>query len=408
MKVDKQMSFTIQTPFKGSGSLIDALGKGSKLAVSGGGTYAFASAKGIDLLFSQADFSHFLERPGSIYHLIVGIDEITNTKSLTKLAELQERHSNLKVNVFYHKENKLFHPKFTWFLRENGEGEVIIGSGNLTESGISSNWEAFFSIEQSKEDFSGTLKSWEGFLEEHSSFLLSIDNESIVNGAKENDSKSYSGNGKKGEESSKKGAFKPKPSSGAMLKGISSGLTKTDDVEVVPPIDFSVETGQEITFLAREAMTARERGDYSQILFSEEAYRKFFKFKIGDRIFYEIYNKDGYLGQVVNPSITVKASSNYAIGIASRKEGKSKGKAEPEIKSNFMIDITNIKNTAPIFLIIRTNNTYKVIFSHPSNGLGSLHLKLKGFLKGRKEKVLTEIEANDIIGNTPLVSLILK
>ncbi|MBE3923681.1 hypothetical protein HJ152_19860 [Vibrio parahaemolyticus] len=408
MKVDKQMSFTIQTPFEGSGSLIDAVGDGCKVAVSGGGVYAFASEKGIDLLFTQADFSHFLERSGSNYHLIVGIDEITNTKSLTKLVELQERHSNLKVNVFYHKEKKLFHPKFTWFLRENGGGEVIIGSGNLTESGLSSNWEAFISLEQSKEDFSGTLQSWEDFLEEHRSFLLSIDHESIVNAAKDNDSKSCSGNGKEGEGSSEKGGFKPKPSSGAVLKGTSSGLTKTDDVEVVPPIDSTIEAGQEAAFLAREAMTARERGDYSQILFSEEAYRDFFKFEVGDHIFYDIYNKDGYLGQVVNPSITVKASSNYAIGIASRKEGKSKGKAEPEIKSNFMIDSANIKDMAPILLIIKTNDTYKVIFSHPSNGLGSLHLKLNGFLRGSKEKVLTKIEANDIIDNIPLISSALK
>ncbi|MGR2870393.1 hypothetical protein [Vibrio vulnificus] len=185
-------------------------------------------------------------------------------------------------------------------------------------------------------------------------------------------------------------------------------MTKTDHVEVVPPIDSTIEAGQEVAFLAREAMTARERGDYSQILFSEEAYRDFFKFEVGDHIFYDIYNKDGYLGQVVNPSITIKASSNYAIGIASRKEGKSKGKAEPEIKSNFMIDSANIKDTAPILLIIKTNDTYKVIFSHPSNGLGTLHLKLNEFLRGSKEKVLTKIEANDIIDNIPLISSALE
>ncbi|WP_139126991.1 phospholipase D family protein [Vibrio parahaemolyticus] len=402
------MSFTFQTPFEGSGSLIDAVGDGSKGAISGGGVYAFASAKGIDLLFTQTEFSNFLESSGGNYHLIVGIDEITNSNSLIKLAEFQESYENLKVNVFYHKENKLFHPKFTWFLKNSGEGELIIGSGNLTESGVSNNWEAFFSIEQCKDEFNETLKAWDDFLEEHSSFLLSIDDERILNAAKENDSKPYLGRGKRGDIYTERDVSKPKPSSGASLKRTPSVLEKADDVDIEPSIFSAAEQVEEIRFLAREAMTARERGDYSQILFSEEAYTEFFKFKSGDYIYYDIYNKDGYLGQVVNPSITVKASSNYAIGISSRKEGKSKGKAEPEIKSNFMLDIRDINNTPPILLIVKVSNTYKVVFSHPSNGLKSLHLKLSSFLKGSKEKILTEDECNDIVADIPLVSAMIS
>lgn len=398
------MSFILQTPFEGSGSLIDALGHGCKGAISGGGIYAFASAKGIDLLFTQTDFSNFLKSTEVDYHLIVGIDEITNSNSLIKLAEFQENHKNLKVNVFYHEEKKLFHPKFTWFLKQNGEGMVIIGSGNLTESGILNNWEAFFSIAQCKEDFSDTLNAWNYFLEEHSCFLLSIDDERIVNAAIENDSKpplrqcDVKGVG------AKKVTSKPKPSSGASLKRALPASAKTDSAKVELPIDPVTEQGSGVRFLAREAMTARERGDYSQILFSEEAYRNFFKLNIDDSIYYDIYNKDGYLGQVVNPSITVKASRNYAIGIASRKEGRSKGKADPEIKSNFMLDAMDINDIPPILLIAKVSDTYKVIFSHPSNGLNSLHLKLNSFLNGSKEKTLTEAECNEIIDAIPLIS----
>ncbi|EIY4754138.1 hypothetical protein MM181_002710 [Vibrio cholerae] len=59
------------------------------------------------------------------------------------------------------------------------------------------------------------------------------------------------------------------------------------------------------------------------------------------------------MGQVVTPSITVKVSKKCTIGITSRKEGKLKGKTEPEIKSNFMIDIDNIKDAAPILFIFK-------------------------------------------------------
>lgn len=404
MKVGIQMSFTFQTPFDGSDSLIDAVGDGSCEAVSGGGVYAFASAKGVDLLFTQTDFLCFLDSSGVNYHLIVGIDEITNSNSLIKLSELQKRHKNLKVNAFYHKENKLFHPKFSWFLKNNGEGEVIIGSGNLTESGFSNNWEAFFSIKQCKEDFSETLKTWYDFLEEHSCFILPIDDERIVNSAKENDYKSYARQGYSDKGSTEREAPKPKPSSGALLKGTSSVLIKPDYADIESPIAPVIDSGQAVVFLAREAMTAREKGDYSQILFSEKAYTDFFKFNSDDHISYDIYNKDGYLGQVVNPSITVKASRNYAIGIASRKEGKSKGKAEPDIKSNFMLDVESINEKPPILLIAKVNGKYKVIFSHPSNGLHSLHSKLKGFLKGSREIILTEAQCNEIIDDISIIS----
>ncbi|WP_167855773.1 phospholipase D family protein [Vibrio tasmaniensis] len=402
------MSFTFQTPFEGSGSLIDAVGYGSKGAISGGGIYAFASAKGVDLLFSQIDFSNFLESFGNSYHLIVGIDEITNTDSLEKLGELQNNYENLKINVFFHNERKLFHPKFTWFLKNDGEGEVIIGSGNLTESGISNNWEAFFSIVQSEKDFANTLKSWDEFLEEHSSFLLSIDDRRVVNAAQENNVKSSLRQGNNNGSSSERIESKPEPSSGASLKKTLSVVKKANDSNVDSPVDLESEQPLSIRFLAREAMTARETGDYSQILFSEEAYTNFFKINSGDYIYYDVYNKNGYLGQVVNPSITVKASSNYAIGIASRKEGKSKGRAEPEIKSNFMVNVEDIADTPPILLVAIINGSYKVVFSHPSNGLGSLHLKLKGYLKGRKEKTLTDIECEEIINDIPLISLMIN
>lgn len=44
-----------------------------------------------------------------------------------------------------------------------------------------------------------------------------------------------------------------------MLQGNSSLLTKAYDVEVVSPIDSMIETGQEVIFLVREAMTAKEK-----------------------------------------------------------------------------------------------------------------------------------------------------
>ncbi|HIF6001829.1 phospholipase D family protein [Vibrio parahaemolyticus] len=402
------MGFTFQTPFEGSGSLIDSLNEGAKGAIAGGGVYAFASVSGIDSLFRQAEFINFLEEHSNVYHLIVGIDEITNSNSLVKLKELSEKYQNLRVNVFYHEESKLFHPKFTWFLKRNGEGTIIIGSGNLTNSGVLNNWEAYYSISQSQIEFKATLSSWNEFLVEHGSFLLDVYDEKVIMAAKKNDIRESKGKEVGKGTNAEVNKEKPKPSSGAKLKKNMNGNRNPVKIDISPSALSEEVEKSDVAFFVREAMTARERGDYSQILFSEEAYRDFFGFNIGDYISYDVYDINGFLGEVVNPSITVKESSNYSVGIASRKEGKSRGRADPIIRSNFMVDIYKINNTPPIFLIIKIGSSYKVVFSHPSNGLNNLHSKLREYLNGSREKVLNEQEKNVLIADFSLVSDMIK
>lgn len=140
-------------------------------AVHGGGAFAFASADGASLLLEDADFSQFLKR-GS-FDLVVGVDAVTNVKALERLEELTRERKSLTARVFLHGERgALFHPKFSWFQREDGSVRVLAGSGNLTLGGMRGNWEAFQDVEYPAKSGSKIVGLWKRWIARHDSRLL--------------------------------------------------------------------------------------------------------------------------------------------------------------------------------------------------------------------------------------------
>jgi hypothetical protein len=143
------MTFVFQQP--GSANLLEAIDAVAANASSGGGVFAFASKGGIDALFACPNISRMLARRRP-YHLIVGIDAITNAEALLCLSDKLRKFRTLTANVFFHENpGSTFHPKFSWF-REGRDLRLVTGSGNLTLRGVgqvtvavppSGNWEAF-------------------------------------------------------------------------------------------------------------------------------------------------------------------------------------------------------------------------------------------------------------------------
>jgi HKD family nuclease len=179
------MTFHLQDPtIPFSYSLHEALLQASTGALSGGGAYAFVSQDGIKLLLEDAAFVNFVEN-GS-FKLVVGIDQITNERALNRLRELRDKYKGLEVVAFYHSlKGSLFHPKFTWFKNKQG-GVLVVGSGNLTASGLRSNWEAFGVMQVDKSDLKKIEDDWNRWMSHSSSRLLSIDHADVIEKAKSN------------------------------------------------------------------------------------------------------------------------------------------------------------------------------------------------------------------------------
>lgn len=134
------VELTIQDPGLQSGKLIDAIVEAAEGAERGGGIFAFATKGGIDLLLGDKVIEPLVK--DREFRLVVGVDSITDERALKSLNDWSQRSEGLIAQVFVHELPQIFHPKLCWF----GVGEtvtVVLGSGNLTQWGLSANFEAF-------------------------------------------------------------------------------------------------------------------------------------------------------------------------------------------------------------------------------------------------------------------------
>lgn len=175
----------IQDPeYDNSVTLLDSILNCCQNAVSGGGAYAFVSADGVSILMNDPIFDSFLTR--GHFHLIIGMDDITNINTLTQLTSIINRHPNLHVKALLHNTlRSTFHPKFCWFDCENC-GYTIIGSGNLTQKGMQSNREAFELKEVSIHELNIIKETWDNWLQSINHYLFPIDDRQILQRANEN------------------------------------------------------------------------------------------------------------------------------------------------------------------------------------------------------------------------------
>ncbi len=177
----------IQDPnYKYSKLLNDELLNAIRDAKSGFGTYAFVTSDGLKMLFENDVFNEFMKRKNSSFTLIMGIDEVTNEKSLEEARALCDKYSNFTILVFLDlNTNTIYHPKFAAFEGKQG-GKLIIGSGNLTTKGLRKNREAFTVTNYSENEFKGVIENWEEWIRHNKDYLKCLDDVKVVEKAREN------------------------------------------------------------------------------------------------------------------------------------------------------------------------------------------------------------------------------
>lgn len=181
------MTFVFQQP--GTAKLLEALDVASDNAEHGGGVFAFATKSGIEALLGVPRIAQMLAK-GNPFHLIVGVDAITNAEALLYLRDQVGKYpGNLTAHVFYHDLPGTFHPKFSWFKRA-GALHLVTGSGNLTLSGLGKvttaalppgNWEAFAVQAILGHKGNASLKAIEDWLETQAAAgtLRALDDENV-------------------------------------------------------------------------------------------------------------------------------------------------------------------------------------------------------------------------------------
>lgn len=163
--------------------LLDELEKHFKDADAIYCAFAFVTARGVNLLFDQADVKANLEKVK--IHLIIGMDAITDAKAIEKLSDLCSKFKNFSVQVFLPRSGGIFHPKFSW-VKKGKAGVVITGSGNLTNGGLKNNFEAFSVTQIDQQAIKAIEISWNRFLADNPDSLFPLDAEEVKEAALEN------------------------------------------------------------------------------------------------------------------------------------------------------------------------------------------------------------------------------
>ena len=174
----------LQDPSIDAHSLLELILVSCAYQRKGAGVFAFATEKGVKLLFDDRDFQKFLS--GGHFDLIVGVDAVTTPAALSALDEMRGNFDGLRVRAFVHsRRGALFHPKFCWF--SNGdEGRVLLGSGNLTTGGLLTNWEAFGEAHIAGDDLRDLVNVWDSWVRHNEVHLLDISHEDVLERAREN------------------------------------------------------------------------------------------------------------------------------------------------------------------------------------------------------------------------------
>jgi len=178
------MAWFLQTPDAASPKLLANIIHECGLASKGGGAFAFASAMGVKLLLAEPAFQAFLG--GGEFVIVIGLDAITDTRAVDELRKAREKYPNFKPKLFSHsKVGTIFHPKTIW-LKTDGGGCIITGSGNLTAAGLRSNWEAMAIELLSVIEIDAAEAVWDAWLAEHEENLLDLDDPVALEKAKAN------------------------------------------------------------------------------------------------------------------------------------------------------------------------------------------------------------------------------
>ena len=333
----------------------EALIKSCSSAIKGFGAYAWATRDGIKLLLEDQEFINLFER-GS-YHAIVGVDSITNIESLEDLSNLKKKYPNFNVQIYYEKRRKgIFHPKFSLFKNENSKGSLIIGSGNLTVSGLRINKEAFGSIELDQNRYNEAENYWKKWLEESHDKLKSPDDPEILEKAKKNTFVKISSIQNKSRKE--------------ILVSIDAEMQKIKDIQ------SSVEEGWEFfeTSKVLIAEIPKSGNRWKQANFDKNTFKEFFgayTFDSSHRVILRNIKNDGSLSEIESrQNVTVK-SHNYRF----------------ELDAASGLDYPEKGKPIGIFVQITTRMFLYHLFMPKDKGHEQLAVWSKRNWKGKSEKI---------------------
>jgi len=265
------------------------------------GIYAWTTGKTLSKIFVEdPDINTFLQK-GHI-DLVIGLDAITTDYALKKLLELNTDYDGFASRVFHNDICDLFHPKISHFEFKTGEHVLLVGSGNLTLTGLQTNIEAYTITSGTLKEIS-SLSVWDEFLAYHDERINEIDDDTIEK-AKENRIR----------------VTKKKKVIEAEVEAEEKATEEEiqDEVEEIIGTSIASRLSENSRVLIAQVPAAGDR--WKQIHYNAAVIEQFFQAEANShqRIFLKEVHQDGSYGpDEVRPIVYSSSNKNYKIEVSS-------------------------------------------------------------------------------------------
>jgi len=255
--------------------------------------FGFLTGSGVDALLRVSAVRDVLLN--SKVEILVGLDAVTNRAGLERLLDLASKNPKFKPRVIRNTTSALIHPKMLVARYADGRAVAVVGSNNLSSSGLSGNVEGY-TIARFEPEEEVDLSDWDAFIQRWDSLITEIDGEALE--AAEQNARRLKRLKKVARET------RSSPNAGVVVS----------DGQVYEMPASEVEDHEEPVLVAQ---VPRGAGRWSQVGYSARAIREYFDVEAGDQVFLRRFDSANVEEHRVVHS---KVNLNYRIELGAARE----------------------------------------------------------------------------------------
>ena len=270
--------------------------------------FGFLTGSGMDTLLGVPEVRDVLLH--SEVEVLVGLDAVTDRLGLKRLLELAGDNPKFKPLVIKHSERGLVHPKMLVVRYTDGRTVVVVGSNNLSSSGLSRNVEGY-TIARFEPEEPPDLSDWDEFIRRRDPLIGEIDDEALK-AAEQNERRL------KRLRTAVRGT-RTKPNSGVVVS----------DGQVYEVPVSEIEDPEDLEDLVHVAQIPKGGNRWSQVGYSAQIIRDYFDVEAGDELVLRSFGSTQVeTPRVVNP----KSNKNHRIELgAARRAGEYPEEGPPVV-----------------------------------------------------------------------------
>ena len=269
--------------------------------------FGFLTGSGMDALLGVPEVRDVLLH--SEVEVLVGLDAVTDRLGLERLRELARSNPQFKPRVIKHTRRGLVHPKMFVARYADGRAVAVVGSNNLSSSGLSRNVEGY-TIARFEPEEPLDLSDWDEFIQRWDPLIGGIDDEALE-AAEQNERRL------KRLRTAVRGT-RSKPESGVV---VSDG-----QVHEVPASEIEDFEGLEDLVLVAQIPKGGNR--WSQVGYSAQIIRDYFDAVAGDQVFLRrLGSANVEEPRVINP----ESNRNHRIELGAAREAGEYPKEGPPV-----------------------------------------------------------------------------